>query len=78
VLDAAVEPFGVLADHDEIHVVVARPDARQRADRADRGVEVKILAQADVDRAKATPDRGGQRALEREADLRQRVERVLR
>ena len=51
VLDAAVEALGVLADDDQVDVLVARLDARQGPHRPHGGVEVELLAQLDVDAA---------------------------
>ena len=67
VLQPGVQPLGVLADDDQVDVLVGRLDARQRADGADAGVQVESLPQPDVDRAEALADRRGARPLEGDA-----------
>ena len=74
VLDADVQPFGVLADQHEVEVLVA-PAGNDRVRRAHVGVEVERLAQRDVDRAVAFADRRLERTLERELGALDRVER---
>ena len=53
VLDAGVEVLGVLADDDEVDVLVARLEALDRSRRAQVGVQVERLAQGHVDAAEA-------------------------
>src|SRR5207302_7804894 len=57
VLDPGIEVLGVLAHHHEIDLVEAGADARVALAGPHLPVEVERLAQADVDRAKAAPDR---------------------
>jgi hypothetical protein len=63
-LDARVQVLGVLADDDQVDVVVARAHAGVRLARPDLGVQVERLAQRDVDRAKPRPHRRGHGALD--------------
>ena len=77
-LDARVEILGVLADHDQVDVRVARADAGIALAGADLAVEVERLAQADVDRAEAAADGGRDRPLQRGSVLPDRLEHVLR
>ena len=75
-LDAHVEIFGVLAEDDEIDIVVARFDARVILDRTHGGVETELLAQADRDaRINAVADVDRIRVSERR--LRRPFERQL-
>ena len=67
VLDARVEVLGVLADDDDVDVLVPRADARVRLARAQAGVELELVAKRHVDRAEAGADRRRDRALERDA-----------
>jgi hypothetical protein len=78
VLDAAVEPLGVLAHHDQVDVREARGHARQRQRRAQVGVELERPAQAHVDRLEALADRRRHRPLERHAVAHDRVEHLAR
>ena len=64
VLDAGVQVLGVLADDDQVDVVVARLDARHRLGGAQVGVQPERLAKPDVDAPEPAADRGGDRALE--------------
>ena len=63
VLEAAVEVLGVLAHDDQVDLLEAGGDARQRAQRAQVGVEVELLAELHVDRLEALAHLGGDRAL---------------
>ena len=73
-LDARVEVLGVLADDHDVRLGEARAHALVGLAGPDAGVEVELLAQRDVDRAVAGADRGGGRALDRDAALADRVE----
>ena len=64
VLDAGVEVLGVLAHDHQVDALVAAPHSLDGARRAQAGVEVELLAQGDVDAAKAGADRGGDRSLD--------------
>ena len=77
VLDPGVEVLGVLADDDEVDVVVAGAHARVRLARPQAGVEPELVAQRDVDRAEAGADRRRDRALERDLVRLDRGERLL-
>ena len=77
VFDAAVEPLGVLPNHDEIDVLVPRLDAGQVANRTDGSVEVEPLAKLDIDGGEALAHRRRTRPLEREPVFTNRVERPL-
>ena len=78
VLDAGVQVLGVLADDDQVDVLVARVEALHRAGRAEVGVQVERLAERDVDAAEAAADRGRDRALERDLVAPDRLEDVVR
>ena len=62
VLDAGVEVLGVLADDDEVDVLVAGLEALHRAGGPEVGVEVERLAERDVDAPEPAPDRRRDRA----------------
>ena len=76
-LDACVEVLGVLADDDQVDVLVARADARIALAGANLGVEVERRAEADVHAAEAAADRGRDRPLQRGSALPDRLEHVL-
>ncbi len=78
VLDARVEVLGVLADDDEVDVVVARLEALDGARRPEVGVEPERLTKRDVDAPEALADGGRDRALERDLVARDRLEDMLR
>src|SRR5262249_24825131 len=78
VLLAGVQPLGVLADDDEVHVPVGDLDPRQGRDGPDAGVEVQLLAQGHVDGAEALAHGRGTRALEGDAGAAAQVERGRR
>lgn len=67
VFDARVFAFGVLADGDDVDVVVERFVALQASARPDVGVQVELLAQGQIQRAMALADGRHERALQ--ADL---------
>ncbi len=77
VLDARVEVLRVLADDDEVDVLVARADARVRLARAQARVQLELVPERDVDRAEAGADRRRDRPLQRDAVLLHRGERLL-
>ena len=66
VLDAGVEVLGVLADDDEVDVVVAGAHALVGLAGPQARVEAELVAQRHVDRAEAGADRRRDRALERD------------
>ena len=76
VLDAGVEVLGVLADDDEVDVLVARLEALDRPRRAEVGVQPERLAERDVDAPEALADRRRDRALERDLVAPDRLEDV--
>ena len=78
VLDAGVQVLGVLADDDEIDILEAALHPFHRAGRAQVGVQVQRLAERHVDASKATADRCGDGALERDLVALDRLEDVLR
>ncbi len=78
VLDAGVQVLGVLADDDEVDVLVARLEALHRAGRAQVRVQAEGLAQRDVDAPEALADRRRDRALEGDLVALDRLEDVLR
>ncbi|MNT11685.1 hypothetical protein D3C72_1465780 [compost metagenome] len=59
-----VRTFGVLTNGDQVDVVETRLGVREGVGRTHVGVQVKVAAQADVDRGEAATDRRGQRALQ--------------
>ena len=73
-LDAAVEVLVVLADDDEVDVLVARADARVALGGAEAGVEVEHLAEGDVNGAEAAAAGCGDRPLDGDLVLADRVE----
>ena len=74
VIHPDVQPFGVLADDDEIDAFVAAPgdDCLRRPH---VGVQLEHLAQGDVDGAVAVAHRRGERSLEAQLGAADRVER---
>ena len=73
-LDAGVEVLGVLAHDHEVDVAVARAHAGVALARAHLREQVERLAQRDVDRAEAGADRRRDRALDRDARVRDRLD----
>ena len=67
VLDSGVEVFGVLADDDQVHVVVAGLEARDGPDGSEVRVQPQSLPQGDVDGPKS--DTNGRRDGSLERDL---------
>jgi hypothetical protein len=81
VLDAGVDVLGVLPEHHHVGqrgVLHRARDAGEVADRAHAGVEVERLAHDDVERADAAADRRGERPLDRDDVLAQRMDRFVR
>jgi hypothetical protein len=78
VLDPGVEVLGVLADDDEVDVLVARLQPPDAARRPEIGVQPERLAEGHVDAPEALADRGRDRALERHSVTPDRLEDVLR
>ena len=79
-LEARVDVFGVLAeDHhvDQLGVLHRRRHALEPAHRAQAHVEVEELAQRDVERADAAADRRGERALDPDEVLAERVDGLV-
>ena len=74
-LDPRVEVLGVLADDDEVDVVVAGAHARVGLAGPHRHVEVELLAERHVHGAEAAADRRRDRALERDLGPPDRLER---
>jgi len=69
IFDTGVDVLGVLAEDDHVHalgMLDRRLDALEVADGPDAGIEVEDLTHGDVQTAKSTADRGGQRSLEGE------------
>ena len=66
-LDALVQVLGVLADHDQVDVGVARGQPGERSGRSDRGEEVERLTELDVHAPEPRADRRGDRTLDRDA-----------
>lgn len=78
VLQAGVLSLGVLTDDAEVDIVVSRLVARDVLDQNDRGVDVELLAQSNVERlVTGTLDRGVQNTLETELVALQRGDRLL-
>ena len=77
VLDAGVEVLGVLADDDEVDVLVARLEALDRPGGPQVGVQPQDLAERDVDAPEPRPDRRRDRPLERDLVALDRLEHVI-
>ena len=73
-LDSGVEVFRVLADDDQVDVLVPRPDAGVALAGTHLAVEVERLPQRHVDRAEARAHRGRDRPLDGDAVFLDRVE----
>src|SRR5271157_2805826 len=67
VLDAGVQPFGVLANDDEVHAGIARGYSREIADRPEVGEKLELLAQRDIDAGESAADRGRHRTFQADA-----------
>ncbi|EHM52809.1 hypothetical protein HMPREF9080_02114 [Cardiobacterium valvarum F0432] len=81
VFNAGIDVFGVFAVDDHVHFFRAqhrRGDAGVVAHRADAGVEVECLAQADVERAETAADGRGERPFDGDAQLAQGVAGAVR
>src|SRR5258705_7531264 len=76
--DARVEILRVLADDDEVDVVVAGLEALDRPRRSEVCVQPERLAKGDVDAPEAAPNRGRDRALEGDLVPADRLEDVVR
>ena len=76
-LDARVQVLGVLADDDQVDVLVARLDALDGLRGSEVRVQVERLAQGDVDRSEALADGRRDWSLEGHAGLADRVEHRL-
>ena len=77
VLDARVQILRVLADDDDVDVLVAGAHPGIRLARAQARVQLELVAESDVDGAEAGPDRRRDRPLQRDAVLLDRVERLV-
>ena len=80
-LDAGVDVLGVLAEDHDVHqlgTLDRRRHALEVAHRAHAGVEVEHLAQRHVQAADAAADRRGQRPLDGDLVVLDRLERVVR
>ena len=78
VLDAGVQVLGVLADDDEVDVLVAGLETLDRARRAEVRVQAQRLAERDVDAPEALAYRRGDRPLQGDLVAADRLEDVLR
>jgi hypothetical protein len=79
--DAGVDVLGVLAEDDHVGLLGLldrRRHALEVLDRAQAHVQVKLLAKGDVERADAAADRRRERALDRDDELAQHLERLGR
>jgi hypothetical protein len=74
VLEARVEPLGVLPDDDQVDVAPGRVDAGEALDRPEAGIEVQLLPERDVDAREPVADRRGHGALEGDAVASDRIE----
>ena len=77
-LDAGVEVLGVLADEDDVDVLVLRADAVVALAGAYAGVEVQGLPKSDVDAPEAGAHRGRDRALDADLGLPDRLDHGVR
>jgi hypothetical protein len=80
-LDAGVDVLGVLAEDDDVELLGAFYRRRRPLvvlDRAHAGVQVETLAHGDVQRANAAAHRRGERSLDGDLVVGDRVERHLR
>ena len=69
VFDPGIQPFGVLSNHHDVHILVSSVHAVDRPDRSHRTVKIERLAQGDVHRRKSAADRRGAGSLECDPDL---------
>ena len=77
-LDSRVQVLDVLADHHEVDVTARRGHAGVGLRRAEVGVEVELLPERHVHRAKAGPELRRERALERDTVAPHGLERIFR
>src|SRR5438477_7943881 len=77
-LDARVEVLDILADHDEVDVSARSGYAGIGLRGPQVGVQVELLAERHVHRAKAGAELGRERALERDAVAPHRLESLFR
>src|SRR5687767_1157313 len=75
--DARVQVFGVLANDDEVDVLVTRAHSGIAFAGTHLAEEIQCLAEGDIDRAEASPDRRRDRTLESDAVARNRLEHVI-
>ncbi len=68
-LETRVEVLGVLADDDQVDVIETCLDAGQTEHRPEIGVQIQRSPDLDVDTCEASPDRGADRAFERDPIL---------
>ena len=76
-LDTDIQALGVLPDQHDIDILET-PAGHISARRSHVGIQLEQLAQLDADRAETLPDRGGQRAFQRQPGLADAVQRRLR
>ena len=62
--DAGVEILEILADDDNVDVVIPGPHTLVRLAGPEAGIEVQFLAKRDVDAAEPVADRGGNGSLD--------------
>ena len=80
VLDAGVDVLGVLAEDDHVHqlgLLDRGGHPGEVADRPDAGVEIELLPEGDVERAESAADRGGERPLDGDEVVADRLEGVV-
>ena len=75
--DPAVEVLRVLADHDEVDIMVPGADAGERTGRPDGREQVEILPQGHVDAPEPFAHRGGDRTLDRRPASSDRLQRAV-
>ncbi len=78
VLDAGIQIFGVLADDDQIHVLVPRLETWNRPYRPKVGVQAESLAQGDIHGPEAHSNRRRDWSLDGDLVAQDRVEDGLR
>ena len=77
-LDSRVQVLGVFADDDNVEVGEFRGRSGVGPAGTQAGVEIQLLAEGDVDAAKALADRRGQRTFDGDLVGTDRIEHVLR
>ena len=73
-LKSGIKTLGIFADDDKVHIGIARGNMRQVSNGPEVGVQLKLLAQRDVDAGKTAPHRRRHRPLQSDAGALDRLD----